>query len=216
MRKFKTIILLLCGIAFGLAAFPVFAQKEPSINTKPLQDFAALLKIKLERKEIDLDKPFKLVLEGVLDENGKIDRQKSQFTLAEGDEKMIDLAQSGIDALSDSGYLTYLRALGVEQIKLTVAQDNETFSAQIESEQKDENKANTTASGLNVMIQAIIRLSEKDIKKLSEDEIKIIKGFQVKADGKNFILNFALPKKTFYEILLRNIKVSENNKQSGE
>ena len=215
MRKFKTIILLLCGIVFGLAAFPVFAQKEPSINIKPLQDFAALLKIKLERKEIDLDKSFKLVLEGVLDENGKIDRQKSQFTFAEGDEKMIDLAQSGIDAVSDSGYLTYLRALGVEQIKLTGAQDNETFSAQIESEQKDENKANTAVSGVNLMIQSIVLLSEKDIKKLSEDEMTIIKAFQAKTDGKNFVLNFALPKNTFHEILLRNIKVSENNKTVG-
>ncbi|CAN5389322.1 hypothetical protein BH10ACI1_BH10ACI1_00060 [soil metagenome] len=221
MKNSKPFIFLLCGIVFGLAAFPVFAQKvEPKdivINKRPLQDFSELLKEKIEKGEVDLDKSFKVVLEGVLTEDGKFDLQKSKFTLSEGDEQMVNVAKSGIQAIGDSGYFGYLRKLGAEKVKLTVAQDGETFSARIETEQNDENKAKTMASGLNTLLSGIKLISKQENNKISDDEMTIINGFQVPmTDGKNVILNFALPVKTFHEILLRNLNKSENNKQSGE
>ena len=53
--------------------------------------------------------------------------------------------------------------------------------------------------------------------KSSEDDKNLISGFQTPTtDGKNLIINFALPKKTFHEILLRNLNKADNNKQSSE
>lgn len=218
MRKSKTIILLLCGIVFGLAAFPIFAQEtnDGKINRQPLREFGEYIKNKVESGEVDFDKPFKVVLEGVLTKDGKFDREKSKFTLAEGDEAMVNVAKNAIEAVGDSGVFTYLRNMGAEQIKLTVAQDGETFSATAESEQKDENRANTMASGLNVMIQALKLLEREKIQKLDENAKILINGFlSPKADGKNVILNFALPKQTFKEMILRELKKTNNN-QSGE
>lgn len=218
MRNSKTIILLLCGIVFGLAAFPVFAQEtnDGKINRQPMRDLGEYIKNKVESGEVDFDKPFKVVLEGVLTKDGKFDREKSKFILAEGDEAMVNVAKNAIEAIGDSGVFTYLRNMGAEQIKLTVAQDGETFSATVESEQKDENRANTMASGLNVMIQALKLLEREKIQKLDENAKILINGFlSPKADGKNVILNFALPKQTFKEMILRELKKTNNN-QSGE
>ena len=130
MKKSKSIILLLCGIVFATAAFPVFAQKEETkeivINRKPLQDFGDILRNKLEKGDVDLDKPFKVVLEGVLKEDGKLDLRKSKFTLTEGDEQIVNVAKQGIEAINDSGLFAYLRNIGVKQIKLTAAQAHKT------------------------------------------------------------------------------------------
>ncbi|HMS39986.1 MAG TPA: hypothetical protein PKE69_07165 [Pyrinomonadaceae bacterium] len=218
MRKSKTIIFLLCGIVFGLAAFPVFAQetKNISINPQPLRNLGKELKEKIERGEIDFDKPFKVVLETVLTKDGKFDREKSKFTLTEGDAQMIDIVKSGIGAIGDSGIFGYLRNSGAEQIKLTVVQDGETFSILVESEQKDESKANTMASVFNTLIRALKLFDENGTQKLDENAKILISGFQTPiANGKNVILNFVLPQQTFKDLILRSLPKTNNN-QSGE
>jgi hypothetical protein len=226
MKKSSTIILLFCGIVFGLAAFPVFAQgekeevvRETVINKRVLRDFADYFKTRFEKGEIDLDKSFKVVVEGILTKDGRFDitldkttgKPKTQFTYSEGDAQMVETAKIAIEAVGDSGFLGYLRNFGVEQIKFTLAQDGQSFSANLESEMKDENKARTLASGLNVLVKA----TESNVN-LREDEKILINGMKAESSGNNFILNFALPKKTFHEILLRNLNISGNNKTAGE
>src|SRR5215210_1600573 len=140
MKKFNPIILLLLGgIVFGLAAFPVFAQKEEAkdvvINKRPLQDFGNFIKDKLDKGEVDLNQSFKVVLEGVLTTDGKFDKRKSKFTLAEGDAQVIE-------AIGDSGWFGHLQNFGAEKVKIILMQDGQSFLAKIESEQKDKTKAN--------------------------------------------------------------------------
>ena len=218
MRQSKTIILLFCGIVFGLAAFPVFAQEtnDGKINRQPLRELGEYIKNKVESKEVDFDKPFKIVLEGVLTKDGRFDREKSKFTLAEGDEAMVNVTKNAIDAISDSGVLIYLLNQGAEKIKLTVAQDGETFSTIIETEQKDENKALRMASGLNTAFSGLKLVSEKGLGKFDENSKILINNLQsAKVEGKNVIINFALPKQTFKEMLLRSLPKTNNN-QTGE
>lgn len=218
MRQSRTIILLLCGIVFGLAAFPVFAQEtnDGKINRQPLREFGEYIKNKVESNEVDFDKPFKVVLEGVLMSNGRLDREKSKFISSDGDAQMVEVAKNAIEAIGDSSVFVYLRNLGAEHIKLTIAQNGETFSTVIESQQKDENKARTMASGLNVMIQALRLLEKEKIQKFDENSKILINNLQsAKVEGKNVILNFALPKQTFKEMLLRSLPKTNNN-QTGE
>ncbi len=218
MRKSKSNILLLCGIVFGLAAFPVFAQEtnDGKINRQPMRDLGEYIKNKVENGEVDLDKPFKVVLEGVLTKDGKFAREKSKFTLAEGDEAIVNAAKNAIEAVGDSGIFIYLRNMDAEKIKLTVAQDGETFSMLVESEMKDENKARTMASALNSTIEIVKLVDEKELQKLDESSKILINSLQPpKANGKNVILNFAIPKQTFKEMVLRELKKTNNN-QSGE
>ena len=213
MKKSETIILLLCGIVFGLAAFPVFAQEEKSIelNKRPLEDFGRYLKGEIDRGEIDLDKSFKVVLEGFLTADGKLDAKKSKFTLSEGDAQLIETAKSGILAISDSGWLQYLRNSGAEKVKIILMQDSETFSAIIESEQKDESKARTMASGISSLV-SFLKSDERN----NADGKTLLDGLRITNEGKSFVLNFALPQKELHEILLRNWTKTDDNNQKSE
>lgn len=204
---------LLCGILLTFAAFPVFAQNETGediqINKKPMADFGNLVKEKIEKGEIDLTKPFKVVVEGVLTRDGKFDtsldketkKPKSQITLAEGDEKMVEVAKMALEAVGDSGWLGYLRNFGAEKVKMTFAQDNENTFLIIESEQATPEKARLMASGLGMVI------STAKYVKLGEDETILINGAQKPTvNGKIFIFNFALPKQIVQDMIKRNLK----------
>lgn len=218
MRQSKTIILLLCGIVFGLAAFPVFAQEmnDGKINRQPLREFGEYIKNKVESNEVDFDKPFKVVLEGVLTKDGRFDREKSKFISSDGDAQMVEVAKNAIEAIGDSGVLIYLRNMDAEKIKLTVAQNGEIFSTIIESEHKDKNRALVSASGLNAAFSGLKLVSEKGLGKFDENSKILINHLQsAKVEGKNVILNFALPKQTFKEMLLRSLPKTNDN-QSGE
>lgn len=213
MKKSKTIISLLCGIVFGLAAFPVSAQEEKSIevNKRPLEDFGNFLKVKIDKGEIDLDKSFKVVLEGFLTTDGKLDTKKSKFTLSEGDAELIEVVKRGILAISDSGWLQYLRNSGAEKVKIILMQDGETFSAVIESEQKEESKARTMASGISSLISIL-----KSDKKNNAAGKTLLDGLRITNEGNNFVLNFAFSQKELHEILLRNWMKTDDNIQTGE
>jgi hypothetical protein len=214
MKRVKRLTFLLCGILLTFAAFPVFAQNETAeeikINRQPLQDLGAFVQDKLNKGEIDLTQPFKVVVEGVLTSDGKLDmsldkdtkKSKTQVILAEGDEQMISVAKTAIEAVGNSGFFGYLRNFGVEKIKLTLAQDKENVIAIIESEQTTSEKAKSMASGINLLISAT-----KNFAKLGEDEKIIFSGIKSPTtSGKIFTLSFALPAKTVHDMIQRNLK----------
>jgi hypothetical protein len=215
MKRVSGLTFLLCGILLTFAAFPVFAQddvaEEIKINRQPLQDLGAFVKEKIDRGEVDLTQPFKVVLEGVLTKEGRLDtsidketkKPKSQFILAEGDEQMVLVAKSAIEAVDNSGgWFRFLRNMGVEKVKLTFAQDKESVIAIIESEQPTPEKANTLASSINLMLMAA-----KKFAKVDEDAKIILNGFQITtSNGKTVIINFAIPKQIAQDMIQRNLK----------
>jgi hypothetical protein len=214
MKRLKRLTFLLCGILLTFAAFPVFAQKETAeeikINKRPLQDLGDMLKEKLGKGEVDLSQPFKVSVEGVLTKDGKFDasldkeggKPKTQFVIVEGDEQMVDVAKSAIEAVGESGWFGYLRSFGAEKIKITVAQNQTDFSALIEMEQATDERAKSMASALRLLLS-----STKMVGKFGEDEKIIIGGFAAPRDsGKVVILNFALPKQIMQDMIQRNLK----------
>jgi hypothetical protein len=214
MKRVYRLSFFLCGILLTFAAFPVFAQddaaQEVKINPQPLQDLGAFVKEKIDKGEIDLTQPFKVVLEGVLTKDGKLDtsidketkKPKSQFILAEGDEQMVLVAKTAIEAVGNSGWLGYLQNMGAEKVKLTLAQDKEKVIAIIESEQRTLEKANTMASGLSLLFAAA-----KQYANVGEDGKIILNGVQrPNTNGKNVIINFAIPVKTAQDMIQRNLK----------
>jgi hypothetical protein len=214
MKRVYSLSFLLCGILLTFAAFPVFAQndavEEVKINRQPLQDLGAFVKEKIDKGEIDLTQPFKVVVEGVVTKEGRLDtsfdketkKPKSNFVLTEGDEQMVSVAKTAIEAVGNSGWLGYLRMMGAEKVKLTFAQDKENVIAIIESEQKSPERASTMASGINLLLS-----SAKQFAKLGEDEKIILNGLQSpNTKGKTVIINFAIPAKTAQDMLQRNLK----------
>ncbi len=181
------------------------------INKKPLADFADDIVTKWDAKEVDLNQPFVVVLNGVLTKEGKLDAEKSKFDLSKqkGDQKMIDVAKAAIQAVGDSGFLTYLRSLDVEKVTITLIQDDKQLTAVISSSQKTSERANVISSGIG----GYISLGKLKYTDPNADERKLLDGAKATADGKNFVLNFAIPKPVAQEMITRRLKEAQAKKQ---
>jgi hypothetical protein len=204
MRKTIINFFFACGLLLTLAAFPVFAQETtPSkdvINKKPIQDFADFVSEKIVKNEVDLNAPFSIELEGFLNKDGKLDVNKSKFVKSEGDAQIIEVVKAGISAVSDSNLLAYLENLGVENVNLVVSQDANNFSAVIKSEVKSDARAKTLSSGFNTLLHIA-----KTDRKHQKEEV-LLKAMRTSAQGKFFVLDFAMPKATLQELIRSEIK----------
>ncbi|MEO6049911.1 MAG: hypothetical protein ABIP78_01080 [Pyrinomonadaceae bacterium] len=179
------------------------------INKKPLTDFADDVSAKWEAKEIDLNKDFTLVLNAFITADGKLDRAKSKFDSKKtlGDPKMIDVGKAALEALGDSGYLTYLKLAGVDQLTATLTQDDQHITVVITSMQKTPERASSISS---IVSSAIVFGKVKA--ENPSDERTLLDGAKVTSDGKNFILNFAIPKPIAQEMINRKLKEAQAKK----
>ncbi len=190
------------------------------INKKPLEDFAetVLAKTAAENKQkVDLTKPFMVVMDGVITKDGKFDKdpKKSRFVKSAGDEEMVNIAKSAIEAIGNSGFLGYLRNLDVEKINFTLIQDDQQIYAIIASEQKSPERANTLTSGFNGLLKSAFLLDSIGTKKLGDDEKILLNSAKTSSKDKQFILNFAMPKKDAHDMINRNLE-KEAKKREAE
>ena len=179
------------------------------INKKPLVDFADDVATKWETKEVDLNQPFTVVLNGVLAADGSLDLKTSKFDVAKqkGDQKMIDVGKAALEALGKSGYLTYLKNLNVDKFVATLVQDDQQITVVITSAQKTPEVAKTVASGLGVALTV-----GKSITQEGSDERTLLNSAKVTAEGKNFVMNFAIPKPIAQEMINRKLKEASAKK----
>ncbi len=185
------------------------AVKAVEINKKPLIDFADDVAVKWDAKEVDLNQEFTVVLNGFLAGDGTLDLKKSKFDVAKekGDQKMIDIGKAALEALGKSNYLSYLKQLNVDQFSATLVQDDKQITVIITSSQKTPEMAKTVASGINSYISI-----GKSITTNPSDERTLLDGAKVTAQGKDFFLNFAIPKPVAQEMINRKLKESQAKK----
>ena len=196
---------------------------EVVINKKPMRDFAAVVRTKYDKKEVDLTQNFKVVAEGVLTKDGKFDteldkktkQKKTRVTIKEGNPEMIVIVEQAIAAIGDSGWLGYLRNQGVDKIMFTVVQDNDNLQVIITSDLATPERANTVSSGLGGIISGALLLDKNGFKKLGEDEKLLLTNAKTSVNPQNpkqFVLNFVLPKPLAQEMITRKLKepVDEN------
>jgi hypothetical protein len=204
-------ILIIMSCLTILATLSIFGQNEfnPKFNKKPLQDFAVNLNQKLDSKEVDLDKPFSVTLDGYLTKEGKIDVKRSRFTKSEGDEKIIAVAKKAIEAVNDTGFFSYLSDLQIEKVKMVFSQDENNVVAILTSEMLDKNRARTVASAFKVLF-TIAKM------KVKEEEIKILLGAATsQSNDNNFILNFLLPKSEAHRLLKNELQKQKEKRYSN-
>ena len=210
MKKFFTRILLFCGLALMLAAFPVFAQplpaKDVEINKKPLLEFADLVIDKLQKKEIALSESFLIELNGELANDGKLDRQKTRFVRADGSEQMVNIGKSLVESLNESSLFGYLRQLDIERFNLIFAQNDAQLYAIVKSDTVSAEKAKTISSGLNMAVSVIKQ------KPKTEDDKILLNRITVSAQENFLILKIALEKPIAQEMIQR-ILTEEINKR---
>ncbi len=191
------------------------AVKQIEINQKPLQDFAdrVLVNWSAESKnKVDLTQSFKVVMDGVLTKDGKLDSKKSKWLPVKeeeaGNPEIVNVARDAVQAVGDSGLLGYLRNFGAEKVKITLIQDGEKITALFESEQTSPERARSMASGFGVFLSAAPSIVKGD------DEKLLLKGVRPPtSNGKFFIINVEIPKQIAQEMINRRLKEAEAKKK---
>lgn len=219
MKKIAQIVFFACGLLLTLAAFPVFAQEEKLVgeyemSRRPLDNLAQLVRRETAAGKVDLTKPFSIELEGVLNNNGRLDAKKSKFTKTAGDAAMIEIGKSFIEAVSDSGFLSYLKSFGVEKLNLTLVQDDNRIYADVVAEVETSQRAASISKSLNSAAQ-IGRARKDEMKNLRNDEKILISGLKASSDGKTLVIKVAYEKSVIQELINHMLKESEV-KQSSE
>lgn len=218
MKHFSLKLIGVMSCLLVLATLSIFGQGDNvnnRFNRKPLQDFADNLNQKLDKGDVDLDKPFSVTLEGYLAKEGrfdlsKFDLKRTKFTKSEGDEKIVAVAKDAIVAVSDSELLTYLRDLGVEKFKVVFLQNENDISVVMSSEMLNESKARTLASGFNILINgAKMNVKETEVKAM-------LNATKFSTQTNNFIINFTMPKTEAHQLLKNELQKSKQKSYSSK
>lgn len=177
---------------------------ENQINKKVLKDFAAYANDLKNQGKLDLNKPFEIVIEAELDENGKL--KNPRYKQKTGDANLVELFGKMVAALNDSGLLIYLRAISEDNpgatVKFTIRQGEQEVLASIESEASSANSAAKLAGGLNgsLVLGALARSGK--------DEAELMKNTKATPDGKRVVLSFSMPRQNVLDMIKKQMATS--------
>jgi len=175
--------------------------KENEINKKALKDFAIYANDLKNKGQLDLNKPFEIVIEAVLDDHGKLKDPK--FTKKEGDQNLVDLFGRMIAALNDSGFLIYLKPIDKDnpgtKVVFTIKQGETEVLASVESEASSDDSARVLARGFNaaLMIGAESRAGK--------DEEILLRNTSAAPNGKKIIFNFTMPRQAVVDLIKKQL-----------
>ena len=175
--------------------------KEGEINKQPLKDVAAeAVRLKNQGK-LDFDKPFEIVIEAELDEQGKLKNPK--FTRKDGDPILVDLAGQMIAALNDSGFLVYLKRINEDnpgtKVVFTLKQDQSEVMATVESDTSSISSAGRLSKAFNILLAAGAKSRE------GKDEEMLLKNTTASADGKKIRFNLTMPRQPVVDLIKKQL-----------
>ena len=175
--------------------------KEGEINKKALKDFAAFANDLKQQGKLDLDKPFEIVVEAELDQNGKL--KNARFTKKAGDPNLVELFGQMISALNDSGFLIYLKPVDKDnpgsKVVFTVKQGETEVLATVESEASSDDSARVLAKGFNA---ALVIGAES---RAGKDEEILLRNTSAEPVGKKIIFNFTMPRQAVVDLIKKQL-----------
>ena len=175
--------------------------KEGEINKKALKDFAAFANDLKKQGKLDLDKPFEIVIEAELDQNGKL--KNARVTKKEGDPNLVELFGQMVSALNDSGFLTYLKPLDKDnpgsKVVFTVKQGESEVLATVESEASSDDSARVLAKGFNALL--LIGAESR----AGKDEEVLLRNTSAEPIGKKIIFNFTMPRQAVVDLIKKQL-----------
>ncbi len=190
--------------------------KDVDINKKPLYDFADEALEKYGNKTVDFSEQFRVKLTGEIDKNGRLVRNKTRYIEAIGDPDMVEVAKRGIESVGESGWLHYLSDLEVKNLDMVFAQNDTNLMAQVNGKLPTKEKADTVASGLNVLISTTLLSHNNNLKRLKDDEFVLLKSAKVQSNGNVVTINFILEKPTALGIIKSRLAEYKAIKAKGE
>lgn len=175
--------------------------KEGEINKKAMKDFANYANDLKKQGKLDFNKPFEIVIEAELDENGKL--KNPQFTKKAGDENLVDLFGRMVAALNDSGFLIYLKPLDKDnpgsKVVFTIKQGESEVLATVESEASSTESARLLAKGFNA---ALVFGAES---RAGKDEEILLRNTSAEPVGKKIVFNFTMPRQAVVDLIKKQL-----------
>jgi len=175
---------------------------EAQLNKQVLKDFAKYANDLKNQGKLDIDKPFEVVIEAELDQNGKL--LNPRYTKKVGDPNLIDVFARMVAALNDSGFLIYLKPISKDnpgaKVKFTIKQGETEVLARVESEASSDASARVLAGGLN----AALALGAST--RAGKDEEVLMKNTSVTPDGKKVLVNFSMPRQGVVDIIKKQLE----------
>jgi hypothetical protein len=175
--------------------------KENEINKKALKDFAIYANELKNQGKLDLNKPFEIVIEAELDENGKL--KNAKFTKKAGDPNLVDLFGRMVSALNDSGFLIYLKPVDKDnpgsRVVFTIKQGESEVLATVESEASSVDSARILAKGFN----AALTIGAQS--RAGKDEEALLRNTSAEPVGKNVVFNFTMPRQAVVDLIKKQL-----------
>jgi hypothetical protein len=175
--------------------------KENEINKKAMRDFATYALDLKNQGKLDLNKPFEIVIEAELDENGKL--KNAKFTKKAGDANLVDLFGRMISALNDSGFLIYLKPVDKDnpgsRVVFTIKQGESEVLATVESEASSVDSARLLAKGFNAA------LSIGAQSRAGKDEEALLRNTSAEPVGKKIVFNFTMPRQAVVDLIKKQL-----------
>lgn len=135
---------------------PQAPVEDGKLNQQPLLDLAGKAIKQLNDKQLDLNKPINVTINGVLDDKGKLVAKETKYKNNGGDENSAKLAADLIAAMSDSNMLTYIKALSDGSTKRSVifniTKDDKDFKFQLIADVGDADRVKKIYNSLNIGI----------------------------------------------------------------
>jgi len=171
--------------------------KEDEINKQAMKDFAAYAYDLKKQGKLDFNKPFEIVIEAELDQNGKL--KDAKFTKKAGDENLVDLFGRMVAALNDSGFLIYLKPVDKDnpgsKVVFTIKQGESEVLATVESEASSEESARVLAKGFK------LALSLGAQSRAGKDEEPLLRNTSAEPVGKKIVFNFTMPRQAVVDLI---------------
>lgn len=181
------------------------------INKRPIRDFGEETLDRIEKNEVSLDKPFKVIIAATLGlgTDGKTvvlqnPRPVPTESDATNDPEIVKLAHNAIIATGDAGWFGYLYMYEVKNVLITIEQTNDTFTATVRADQPSEQQAKQTASGFNGMLGIAKRAA-------GENDRAFLELAKTSNEGRSFLLNFEIPKPIVQEMILRELEKAKES-----
>jgi len=175
---------------------------ETQLNKQVLKDFAKYANDLKNQGKLDIDKPFEVVIEAELDQNGKL--VNSRFTKKAGDPNLVDVFARMVAALNDSGFLIYLKPISKDnpgaKVKFTIKQGEQEVLASVESEASSDASARVLAKALNAAL--VFGASSR----AGKDEEVIMKNTNASPDGRKVLVNFSMPRQTVVDLIKKQME----------
>lgn len=177
--------------------------EEGAINKAPYKDLAEYATNLRDQGKLDFNKPFEVVIETALGEDGKF--AKAEVTRKVGDDTLVELGKRLVSAMNDSGVLFYLKKINEDKpgtkIIFTIKQDGNEVLATVESEVSSADSANQLARGFALLISL-----GADSRKGHDEEV-LLKSTKVSANGNKVVFKLTMPRQDVVDIVKKGMAI---------